>query len=336
MSWNRLHRSRRFRGTLRVLAFLATANLAFTALTLPQARAAAEEAAKQSGLELLKQIGPTLVGPPQVALLNGQRMSLASKLTPLSVAQVIERFGQHCREHSAGLAGEIAALPSGAAALQRLPEELRDPSRWLSSETSGSSGKVAQIACIARKGSGGGLQGLVERIAAFTESGDLSEIGDARYVVARRDDESGQTHVLAMWTEGKFNIPEMFSDRGDAPGSDSSCVPRPPEARRVLTAEMAHRSYAIRMYDTARANNEVLSYYEQQLTPRGFLVHPLPHASAELDLNDHVRAFSKDGVAVIVVTSQTPAEKTGVSIIELGSMGFSKASASAIPEGILE
>jgi len=334
MIWNRLHRSRRVRGTLRVLGFLAAANLAFSALKLPQARAAAEEAAKQGGLELLKQIGPTLVGPPEVALINGQRMSLASKMTPLSVEQVIERFGQHCREHSAGLASEIAALPNGSPALRQLPQELQDPSRWLSSETVAKDGKVGQIACIARKDSGGGLTGLVDRILRFTESGDLAEIGDARYVVARHDESSGQTHVLAMWTEGKFNIPEMFADSGDAPGADSRDVPRPPDARRVLSAEMGHRSYAIRMYDTQRSHAEVLSYYEQQLEPRGFLYHPLPHASAELDLNDHVRTFSKDGVAVIVVTSQTPSEQTGVSIIEMGSRGFAKASAT--PEGIFE
>ena len=334
MSLKKLYRSRRLRGTLRAAAFLATANLAFSALMLPQARAAAEEAAKQSGLELLKQIGPALVGEPEVALLNGQRMSLASKLTPLSVSQVIERFSQHCRENSGGLAGEIEALPRGTAALQQLPEALRDPSRWLSSETIAQDGKVGQIACVARKNSGGGLSGLVERVLAFTESGDLAELGDARYVVARRDDASGQTHVLAMWTEGKFNIPEMFASSGDAPGTDSRDVPRPPDARRVLSAEMAHRSYALRMYDTQLSHAEVLAYYEQQLEPRGFIVHPLPNASNELDLNDHVRAFSKDGVAVIVVTSQTPAEQTGVSIIEMGSLGFSKASAT--PGGFFE
>jgi len=334
MDWNKLYRSRRIRGTLRVAAFLGSANLAFSALSLPQARAAAEAALEQNGLELLQRIGPALVGPPEVALINGQRMSLASKLTPLSVDQVVERFGEHCREHSAGLAAEIAALPKGMAALEKLPAELRDPSRWLSSETIASDHKAGQIACIARKDSGGGLGGLVKRVLAFTESGDLAEIGDARYVVARRDDASGQTHVLAMWTEGKFNIPEMFTNSGDAPGSDSRDVPRPPEARRVLSAELAHRAYSIRMYDTQRSNEEVLSYYERELTPRGFLGHPLPYGSAELDLNDHVRAFSKGGAAVIIVTTQTPAELTGVSVIEMGSLGFAKASAT--PEGIFE
>lgn len=343
MNWKQLYsrvrdhgarQSRRVRGALRVAAFLGCANLAFSALMLPQARAAAEEAAKRTGLELLEQIGPALVGPPEVAMINGQRMSLASKLTPLGVEQVLERFEQHCREHSAGLAGEIAALPNGAAALDKLPEELRDPSRWLSSKTIAEDHKLGQIACIARKDSGGGLKGLVDHVLAFTDTGDLSEIGDARYIVARRDEASGQTHVLAMWTEGKFNIPEMFTNVGDAPGTDSPDVPRPIDSRRVLSAEMANRAYSLRMYDTKRSNAEVLSYYERELVPRGFLNHEIPRDGAELDLNDHVRAFSKGGAAVIVVTTQTPAELTGVSVIEMGSKGYSKASAT--PEGIFE
>ena len=97
---------------------------------------------------------------------------------------------------------------------------------------------------------------------------------------------------------------------------------------------MARRSYALRMYDTQRTGEEVLSFYERELAPRGFRLHLLPRQSAELDLNDHVRTFSKDGVAVIVVTTRTPADQTGVSIIEMGSFGFSKASAT--PEGIFE
>jgi hypothetical protein len=332
--FRRLRQSRRLRGALRVAAFLGCANLAFSALTLPQARAAAEEAAKQSGLALLEQIGPALVGPPEEALINGQRMSLASKSTALGVEQVLARFGQHCREHSAGLASEVAALPNGAQALAKLPEGLRDPARWLSSESIAKDGRAGQIACIARRDSGGGLKALVEHVLAFIDSGDLAEIGDARYVVARRDEASGQTHVLAMWTEGKFDIPHMFASSGDAPGTDSRYVPRPPEARRVLSAEMTQRAYAIRMYDTTRSHGAVLSYYGRELALRGFFVHPLPHGSVELDLNEHVRAFSKDGVAVIVVTTQTPAEQTGVSIIEMGSLGFAKAGVT--PGGLFE
>src|SRR5262249_33900492 len=112
-------------------------------------------------------------------------------------------------------------------------------------------------------------------------------------------------------------------------GEDSRYVPRPLDSRRVLSAQLADQAYALRMYDTEHSHADVLSYYEKQLLPRGFITNPLPQSSPELDLNDHVRTFSKDGAAVIVVTHQTPDEKTGVSLIELGSRGFAKATATA-------
>lgn len=336
MVFKRLYRSPRVRGALRVAAFLTVANLTVTAVYLPQARANAEDAVKRGGLALLQQLGPALIGDPEVAIINGQRMSLGSKSTPLPVDQVLGRFEQYCHENSGGLAQEIAAMPATSAALEKLPEGLRDPSAWLTARQTAEDGKAGQVACVARKNSGGGLQGLMDRVMAFTDSGDLAELGDARYVVARRDEKAGNTHVLAMWTEGRFNIPAMFPETGDAPGSDSRFVPRPPSARRVLTAEISDHPYALRMYDTKESHARVLKYYEQQMQPRGFVKHELPptDASGELDLNEHVRAFSKDGVAVIVVTNDTPDEQTGVSLIEMGSLGFAKATARA--EGAFE
>ena len=319
----------RTRGALRVAGFLIVANLTFTALSLPQARADAEEAVKRSGILLLQQLGPTLIGEPQVATINGQRMSLAAKSTPLGVEQVLGRFQRYCQDNSGGLAQELSAIPATAAALQKLPQALRDPSAWLTSRQTDSAGNAGQVACIARKDSGGGLRGLQDRILAFAESGDVAAIGDARYVVARRDEKAQSTQVLAMWTEGSFNIPAMFPESGDTPGGDSQHVPRPPAARRVLTAEISDHPYALRMYDSEQSHAAVLSFYERQMHARGFHVHPLPptDASGELDLNEHVRAFSKGGAAVIVVTSQTPTDQTGVSLIEMGSLGFATATA---------
>jgi hypothetical protein len=328
MKFKQLYRSPRLRGALRVASFLAAANLTLSALLLPQARANAEEAVKRGGLSLLQQLGPSLIGSPEVATINGQHMSLASKTTPLSIEQVLGRFQQHCSDNSGGLAEELRALPESAALLERLPVALRDAAGWSGSRELADDGKSGHLACVTRKDSGGGVKGLFERVLAFAETGDVSAIGDPRYVVARRDEKSGQTHVLAMWTEGSFNIPAMFPDEGDAPGSDSRYVPRPPGSRRVLTAEIADHPYAMRMYDTEKSHAEVLGYYEKQLAPRGFRLNPLPAADdAELDLSEHVRAFSKDGVAVIVVTNVTPAEQTGVTLIEMGSLGFAKATA---------
>jgi hypothetical protein len=334
MVLKRLYRSPRVRGALRVAAFLTVANLTVTAIYLPQARANAEEAVKRGGLSLLQQLGPALIGEPEVALINGQRMSLGSKTTSLPVDQVLGRIEQHCRERSGGLSEELRAMPGGAAALEKLPSGLRDPSAWLTARQTAADGKVGQVACVARKDSGGGLRGLVDRIGAFMDSGDLGDIGDARYVVARRDEKSDSTLVLAMWTEGSFNIPAMFPEHGDAPGSDSRYAPRPPASVRVLSAEITDHPYALRMYDTPQTHAQVLAFYDEQMAPRGFTRHELPptEASEVLDLNENVHAYSKGGVAVIVVTNVTPEGQTGVSMIEMGSLGFAKATARATGE----
>ncbi len=326
-----LYRGPRTRGALRVAGLLVAVNLGFTTLSLPRARAHAEEVIKRTGLTLLEQLGPTLIGEPHVATINGQRMSLASQSTALHVDQVLGRIQQHCRERSGGLAHELGTLPGASEALQGLPEGLRDPSAWLTSRQTDRDGRSGQVVCIARADSGGGLGGLTDRIKAFAESGDVAAIGDARYVVARRDETAKSTQVLAMWTEGSFNIPSMFPSSGDAPGSDSRYVPRPPGSRRVLTAEISEHPYALRMYDSPQPDLEVLTFYERQLRDRGYRLHELPttDAAPALDLSEHVRAFSKEGAAVIVVTSRTPGEQTGVSLIEMGSLGFAKATASS-------
>ncbi|RYZ05490.1 MAG: hypothetical protein EOO73_19765 [Myxococcales bacterium] len=310
--------------------FLGVANLTLTAFSLPQARANAEEAVKQSGLALLQQLGPTLVGPPQVVTINGQRMSLASKMTPLDVPEVLGRFERYCHDDSGGIAEEFAAVPEVNAHLQKLPQSLRDPASWFTTRQEAKEGDSGQVTCIARKDAGGGLQGVLDRSLAFMNTGDLAELGDARYFVARKDPKSGHTHVLAMWTEGSFNILKMFTGEGDSPGSDSREVPRPPASRRVLTAEVDGHPYALRMYDTNQSHAQVLSFYERELASKGYAHTALPvDEESELNLNDHVGAFAKGSVAVIVVTNQTPAEQTGVTLIEMGGPGFAQATAHA-------
>lgn len=326
----RIFRNPKLRGTFRVAAFLGVANLTLTAFSLPQARANAEEAVKRSGLALLQQLGPTLVGPPQVVSINGQRMSLASKMTPLEVPEVLGRFERYCHGDSGGIAQELEAIPEVRARLQTLPQGLRDPATWFTTRQDGKDGNSGQITCVARKDAGGGLQGVLDRSLAFIDTGDVAELGDARYFVARRDRESGHTHVLAMWTEGSFNILKMFAGEGDAPGSDSREVPRPPASRRVLTAEIEGHPYALRMYDTNETHAQVLSFYQRELKSKGYAHTELPvNHDSDLNLNDHVGAFAKDGVAVIVVTNQTPADQTGVSLVEMGGAGFAQATAHA-------
>lgn len=321
LRWLRkLRTSRRVRGTIRVLTFLTLANLVLVLCWLPSVYADAEKDAQRVGLELLKQLGPIVTERPEAVTINGQRMFFSSKSTPLAVPEVVERLERHCQSSTATLKREFEKLP--AAAQANMPKLLRDPSRWMLASSKTEDDKVGQVACLAREGDGGGIRAFLDRVADFTEHGDVSKLGEMRYVVARRPEGATSTLVLVMWTEGSFKLPAMFPKTGDAPGRDSHVVPRPPDSVRVLTAEVGAHPYALRMYDTERSHREVLASYEQVMKDRGFTRYELPKQHADLDLNQFVGAYAKDSGGVVVVVNDTPEGKTGVSLIELGGSGF--------------
>lgn len=323
---SRLRRSARLKGWLRVLALLTVVDVLVAGVWLKTARARGAAAIQEGGKRLLERLGPEVLGEPVAATINGQRVLIASQFTPLSVSDVLERFEQHCAANSGGLAEELARLPEGRA-LDRLPAPLRDPSRWLTSRDVDREGKVGQVVCLARRASGGGVRGLVGQIMSFVETGDLAAIGDTRYVIARREGKSTETHVLAIWSDGSFNIPAMFPAEGDAPGSDSPHYPRPLASRRVFSAELEGRPYAVRMYDSARTHAEVLQEYEA-LPKSGWESHPLPHVRAGDDagenLNDHFRAYTKGSAALVLAVEDTPDDLSGVTLIEMGGRGFAE------------
>src|SRR5882724_8168846 len=90
--------SRWWWGSLRVMVFLGTVNLCLMALRLPAARAAAEGAARRAGVSLMRELGPSIVGPTQGVLINGQRLFVASRVTELTPQQVLGIFERHCRD----------------------------------------------------------------------------------------------------------------------------------------------------------------------------------------------------------------------------------------------
>jgi hypothetical protein len=319
--------SKKLRGVFRVALFLACVNVLVTALYLPRARAAAEKFAVSRGLAVLKQLGPLVEGSEQAMSINGQRMFLASRVTPLPLDQVLGLFERDCQANSGGLSQELGQLPVAAQGVA-IPAQMRDPARWFTLREE--DGRAGQVTCFVRTRSPGGLRGLVARLATFAKSGDLAELGDAHYVVAQRVEGSNLTHVLALWTEGHFNVLQMFPASGDAPGADSTAVPRPPNSVRVLSAEAPDRPYALRMYDSSLSASEILSSYSQQMQSRGWARLALPKAG-EIDLDQSSRTFTKAGRAVILVVNSTPEEKSGVNLIELGSAGFATVQAELSP-----
>jgi hypothetical protein len=264
--------------------------LGVMALGVPVARAGAEHAMQATGLSLLDQFGPELVGPPQAVNLNGERMWLASSVTPLGVSDVLDEFGQNCQ-------------------------------RWLASRSIDPHG-VGQLACLASPDDREPAS-LFRRARDFAQSGDLSRLGDARYIVARPDAATGNTHVLSVWTQGHFDLPAMFPTSGDVPGGDPEEVPRPQDSVRILSARVVGRSYALHVYATSRSSAEVLEFYVQELKHRGF--------SLQAEHATNARTFIKEGRAVFVVTSVAAGGRVGVSLLEMARPGHVEARAQEAP-----
>lgn len=318
---------RRWRA-LRLAAYLGFVSIAALIWTARSVYAEAERAARGLALRIVTELGPSVVGPPQMLEINGQRLMIGVKQSGLGVREVLDRFEVSCDKTSRDpkqlfadgleMAGEDMSISSPLRGFLRLgPSKL---STWRSDlETEG------HLSCLATGAGTRGLRGFIERTRAFLESGDLTELGELRYVSARKL-ENGKTQVIAVWSEGSFRIGAMFPESGDAPGSDMPGVPRPPSARRLLTAAAREHDYGMRIYASDESPPAILSFYERKLRQRGFARVALPLENSALREEVFVQAFTRAEHAVIVGVDArghrraSAGERTSVSLIDMGAV----------------
>jgi hypothetical protein len=317
---------RRFSGTFRVFVYLALVNAFAAGFFLRRAQAQAEKAVEKAGAELARQLGPHFVGPAQAVTVNGQRLFFASTFTQQSPREVVDLLEQHCRDHSGRTLRELGLLPEQVNG-QAVPSGLRDPTRWATSRADSDDGAAGQIACLAQPDDPNGFAGLLDRMAEFAISGDVSKLGDMRYFVVREHAPTGETQVLAMWTEGAFDIPAMFPESGDAPGDDSPDVPRPNGATRAFSASTPNRPYSLRIYESKGSASHVLSSYDADLPARGWERRPvnLDAAGVPTETDERARAFTKDGRLLLIAVDDWDDGVSGVVFVEMGTLGAAQA-----------
>jgi hypothetical protein len=334
----------RWAGTLRVTAYLGLLSLGLSYWCVRSAYAETEQKVWKLGQQLLAELGPSVVGEPQGVLLNGQALFVASRQSELAVRQVLDRFAAGCSGPEAPDAlfaappelRERAAQPNKAeaaapAAARKLIEE---PARFGVLRAESEEG--GQLACLARRARPRGLAALVEGAREFLASGDLSHLGDLRYVAARKL-ANGKTQVLAVWSEGEFRLGALFPEHGDAPGSDMPEVTRPPESTRSLCALAPGHSFGLRLYDSRRPVREVVAFYDRALPAAGW--EPLPLLLEDGKLRDGVfaRAFTRGGQAIALAIETAHQEQargtqgaqgelasapggSAISLVDLGSV----------------
>jgi len=314
----------RWAGVARVAVYLMLVNFGITYLLLRSAYADAEKTVRRLGDELAKQLGANLIGEPQGVSVNGQLMFLAAKETDLSVKAVLDQFDASCVAHSAGLREQFEKMPGFDQRKLALPAAMRDPGRIgvIRSDADAASDNEAEahLVCIAQPEGTQGVAGVISHVNEFLKSGDLSHIGEMRYVKARRL-ENGKSQVIAVWTEGTFNIEAMFPDGGDVPGSDTPGVPRPPSSIRRLSAVVPDHPYALRSYDVAEPRADVLAFYDRTLEAAGWQLRPAAMGETEPELKPaDARVFTRNGQAMLIAASEDGPRETGLTIIEMGKL----------------
>jgi hypothetical protein len=131
-----------------------------------------------------------------------------------------------------------------------------------------------------------------------------------------------------VWTDAPFNLMAMTSTSGgDAPGTDPSDMPRPPESRRLLSATVDTAVYASRVYESRLSPAEIADAYDRMMPERGW---------SQKVQNGDVRVYTRRDVSVFVTptprpprVSDTPTEADGQSLVSLLHMGHDPAVASA-------
>ncbi|MFO0677799.1 MAG: hypothetical protein U0169_14780 [Polyangiaceae bacterium] len=272
--------------------------------------------AKEAALELGDHLTrlDDLVGTVHHVRINGEKIRVSSALTELPVASVLDRFEDECRTRAGGLAEEFEHLPEPARERvvrdPRTPTILGRPTFGVLREVDGD--RRGLVACFVSDDAGGS-RGAASRIGAFLTSGNLGELGNLRYVVAKKST-NGKTHVVTAWTDGPLELGRLFPNEGDVPGTDADDVPRPPRSRRILDAGIEGASHGVRIYDSSASAADVLATFDTDMPVRGW-----ERTRAFEKDQDGARAYLREGRDVLVFT-EVDAERRDHTIVTVLEM----------------
>lgn len=210
----------------RLAIYVAVVTIAFGALWVRSTRARVDGA--------LLSVGEPLTRSPRGGLarrgarrfvIGGEHVHVATGRSSQSRDAMLDAFAQRCTVGGAPLPAALAHLGEGAA-----PEGSVSAADGVLGAREGLHGYVACLEGIARLSS----DALASRLQSYSMSGDVSTLGDFRYLYARTDGPA--TAWAAVWTDGPFR-PSRLASPTDEGGRDLPGVPPPSRARRTLSVE---------------------------------------------------------------------------------------------------
>jgi hypothetical protein len=247
---------------------------------------------------------------PRTIFLNGLALGFTSGSTEASVNSVLDVFHARCQKRNGRFAEQLDELN------RRRPGKGNLRGRPLVDGvvhyTAGHKGMVACIDTGDEKLEPGEV---IRRVKRFLATGQFLDIGELRYVLAERHGE--RTSFITFWTEGQANVLRAFSPEGDAPGRDPLEIPRPPNARRILSAWEKDQIPSLNVYSGSSSDLETLArFYRERLKKGGWNV---TRDFEKVKSATRNAIFAERGERTVTITLTTGSDNRAVvTVLEMG------------------
>jgi len=138
-----------------------------------------------------------------------------------------------------------------------------------------------------REGEANYMADMVERFRSFQKSGDATDLGDPKLLVAFEDASEGDVQYFNVWPSGGFDFQSVRPQgEKDAPGYDLSDIPRPFGSQRMITFGQNHMGsdYQILLYRGGGTIEEIAAHFVDSMDQEGWAVsvtHLRAHGSMD-------------------------------------------------------
>lgn len=283
--WQILHSAPAMKA-VRLATFVGVIGLVGVGLTYSRVRGQVSRHMLEFGEALMRYEHAERQDAPRELRLNGQSIMLTSGTTTDSLDAVLDEFERRCRLHNDALASQIR-LPTAQDLFVVRTEERN----------------VGTVGCL-DFGSSISVADLLARTRRFSETNDLHDLGDLRYVYARSTHSGDAVHFLTFWTVGSLDFDELTGNGGqdDVPGRDPVDIPRPPRSRRVLDAAERGATERVVVYmGSSMTSWELEAWYRRELPRAGYRLVDDPRARDSTDGRIMIGLERDDRLTILVL-----------------------------------
>lgn len=308
VSWWDVVHSTRAAKFARLTTFLSVVAIGVSWLAYSRTAAQMGDDLLDAGDALLRFADPEREEGPRLFNINGESIHATTGSTERAVTELLDWYEGVCLERDGEFTEQAREIAEANPEFAR-ERGLLDVSPVLRREVGEEAGVVACLDLGAERRSG---TEILEAYDRYVASRDLHELGDIRYLYARRT-RSGRTQFISVWTDGSFNVERALPDEGDAPGEDIASVPRAPGSRRVLAAYEVGRDDRYYHYAGSSLTEwELEEFFSRELAASGWdVVRDLDGDGEE---QAHVLAM-RDGRQLYVMLDTDPRGRGSASVM---------------------